>query len=128
MSEVKTYPVPDALAESALVDKDTYREMYQHSVEQPDEFWAEQAEKEIDWFKPWDKVQDWDFHKADIAWFTGAKLNVAYNCLDRHLETRADQTAIIWEGDDPEESRHISYRELHSEVCRFSNALKGLGV
>ncbi|MEE9335316.1 MAG: acetate--CoA ligase [Granulosicoccaceae bacterium] len=128
MSEEKVYPVPDALAESALVNKDTYQEMYQRSIDQPDQFWGEQAEKEIDWFKPWDKVQDWDFHKADIAWFTGAKLNVSYNCLDRHLETRADQTAIIWEGDDPSESRHITYRELHSEVCKFSNALKGLGV
>ncbi len=128
MSEEKVYPVPDAMSENALVNKDTYQEMYQRSIDQPDEFWGEQAEKEIDWFKPWDKVQDWDFHKADIAWFSGAKLNVSYNCLDRHLETRADQTAIIWEGDDPSESRHISYRELHSEVCKFSNALKGLGV
>ena len=128
MSEQKVYPVPDTISETALINKDTYQEMYQRSIEQPDEFWGEQAEKEIDWFKPWDKVQDWDFHKANISWFTGAKLNVSYNCLDRHLETRADQTAIIWEGDDPSESRHITYRELHSEVCKFSNALKGLGV
>jgi acetyl-CoA synthetase len=128
MSEDKIYPVLDTFAENALINGESYKEMYQRSIETPDEFWAEQAEKEIDWFKPWDKVQEWDFHKAEIAWFTGAKLNVSYNCLDRHLETRADQTAIIWEGDDPEESRHISYRELHSEVCRFSNALKGLGV
>ena len=128
MSEDKLYPVTDDFAESALIDKNRYEEMYARSIESPDEFWAEQAEELIDWFKPWDTVQDWDFHKAEIAWFSGAKVNVAYNCLDRHLENRADQTAIIWEGDDPGEDRHISYRELHDEVCRFANALKGLGV
>jgi len=120
--------VSEELASSALVDKARYDEMYARSVESPDEFWAEQAEELIDWFQPWDQVSDWDYHKAEIAWFKGAKVNVAYNCLDRHLESRGDQTAIIWEGDDPEESRTITYRELHEEVCRFSNALKGLGV
>jgi acetyl-CoA synthetase len=128
MSDGKTYPVSEELAGSALINKEKYDEMYARSVEQPDEFWAEQAEEFIDWFKPWDAVQKWDFHKADIEWFSGAKLNVSYNCLDRHLESRADQTAIIWEGDNPEEDRHISYKELHDEVCRFANALKGIGV
>ena len=128
MSEDRTYPVPTALADSATVNEAKYNEMYQRSVDDSDAFWAEQAEELIDWFKPWDTVQEWDYHKAEIKWFDGAKLNVSYNCLDRHLETRADQTAIIWEGDDPEESKHISYRELHDEVCRFSNALKGIGV
>ena len=128
MSEDRTYPVPTELAESATVNEAKYNEMYQRSVDDSDAFWAEQAEEMIDWFKPWDTVQEWDYHKAEIKWFDGAKLNVSYNCLDRHLETRADQTAIIWEGDDPEESKHISYRELHDEVCRFSNALKGIGV
>ena len=128
MSEDRTYPVPTELADSATVNEAKYNEMYQRSVDDSDAFWAEQAEEMIDWFKPWDTVQEWDYHKAEIKWFDGAKLNVSYNCLDRHLETRADQTAIIWEGDDPEESKHISYRELHDEVCRFSNALKGIGV
>ena len=128
MSEHRIYPVPVEFAENAHIDEQRYEEMYTRSIEEPDAFWAEQAEHFIDWFKPWDNVQEWDFHKGDISWFKGAKVNVAYNCLDRHLEKRADQTAIIWEGDDPSESRHISYRELHDEVCRFSNALKGLGV
>jgi len=128
MSEGKTYPVSKEFAEAAHVDKAKYDEMYAQSVENPDEFWAEQAEQFIDWFKPFDVVQEWDFHKAEIAWFKGGKLNVSYNCLDRHLETRGDQTAIIWEGDSPEEDRHITYKELHDEVCRFSNALKGIGV
>ena len=128
MSEDRTYPVPTELADSATVNEAKYNEMYQRSVDDSDAFWAEQAEEMIDWFKPWDTVQEWDYHKAEIKWFDGAKLNVSYNCLDRHLETRADQTAIIWESDDPEESKHISYRELHDEVCRFSNALKGIGV
>ncbi len=128
MSEDRTYEVPSELVDSATVNEAKYNEMYQRSVDDSDAFWAEQAEELIDWFKPWDTVQEWDFHKAEIKWFDGAKLNVSYNCLDRHLETRGDQTAIIWEGDDPEEARHISYRELHDEVCRFSNALKGIGI
>lgn len=128
MSEVKTYPVAKNFADSALVDKAKYDEMYAHSVDNPDEFWGQQAEEFIDWFKPFDVVQEWDFHKADIAWFKGGKLNVSHNCLDRHLENRADQTAIIWEGDNPDEDRHITYKELHDEVCRFANALKGIGA
>jgi len=91
--------VSQDFAGSALVDKAKYDEMYAHSVDNPDEFWGQQAEEFIDWFKPFDVVQEWDFHKAEIAWFKGGRLNVSYNCLDRHLEKRADQTAIIWEGD-----------------------------
>jgi len=128
MSTDRIYPVPAERAESAYINEEQYNEMYARSIDDSDAFWAEQAEEFIDWFKPWDTVQEWDFHNAEISWFKGAKVNVSYNCLDRHLETRADQTAIIWEGDNPEESREISYRELHDEVCRFSNALKGLGV
>ena len=128
MSTEQTYPVSAELAESAHINDELYQEMYSRSLEDSDGFWAEKADEFIDWFKPWDTVQEWDFHKAEIKWFSGAKVNVAYNCLDRHLETRADQTAIIWEGDDPEESREITYSQLHDEVCRFANALKGLGV
>lgn len=128
MSESKTYPVkPDALANTWITDE-KYQEMYQRSIEQPDEFWAEQANELIDWYTPWEQVQEVDYHKADISWFKGAKLNVSHNCLDRHLETRGDQVAIIWESDDPAKSRKITYKELHTEVCQFASALKGLGV
>ncbi len=128
MSESKTYPVLESVAENTHITKERYDAMYAQSVESPDEFWAQQAEDTLDWFKPWDSVQEWDYHKAEIAWFKGAKLNVCYNCVDRHLEKRGDQTAIIWEGDDPNEDKAITYRELHAEICRFSNALKGIGV
>jgi acetyl-CoA synthetase len=128
MSQV--YPVPADFAAQANINKKQYQEMYQRSVDDPEGFWAEQAEKYVSWFKPWDQVSDWSFEQADlhIEWFKNAKLNVAYNCLDQHLETRGEQTAIIWEGDNPEEDKHISYKELHEEVCRFSNVLKSRGV
>ncbi len=128
MSQV--YPVPADFAAQANINKKQYQEMYQRSVDDPEGFWAEQAEKYVTWFKPWDQVSDWSFEQADlhIEWFKNAKLNVAYNCLDQHLETRGEQTAIIWEGDNPEEDKHISYKELHEEVCRFSNVLKSRGV
>ncbi len=128
MSESKTYPVSAEASSNAWIDEEKYEQMYARSIDQPDDFWAEQANEFIDWFTPWDTVQEWDYHKAEIKWFEGAKVNVAHNCLDRHLETRGDQTAIIWEGDDPNEQRKITYRELHTEVCQFASALKGLGV
>ncbi len=128
MSESKTYPVSAEAAGNAWINDKKYNEMYSRSVENPDEFWAEQATEFIDWFTPWETVQQTDFHKADIKWFEGARVNVSHNCLDRHLETRGDQVAIIWEGDDPGEQRKITYRELHAEVCQFASALKGLGV
>lgn len=129
MSEIKTYPVPEAIKNNAHIDNEQYLAMYKQSLENPDEFWAEQAEKFVSWFKPWDKVQAKEYTgEVNIKWFEGAKLNVSYNCLDRHLETRGDQVAIIWEGDDPEEDRQITYKELHEEVCRFSNVLKSRGV
>ncbi len=128
MSEDKIYPVPESASNNTLITAEQYEAMYAQSVENPDAFWSEQAEKHIDWFSPWEQVQEWDYNKAEIAWFKGAKVNMAYNCLDRHLEKRGDQTAIIWEGDDPADAKHITYRELHAEVCKFANALKGLGV
>ncbi|MBX2885411.1 MAG: acetate--CoA ligase [Granulosicoccus sp.] len=128
MSDSKIYPVPDATAKAALLTSAQYDEMYQRSVDQPDAFWAEQAESFIDWMSPWTSVQECDYNKADIKWFDGATLNVAQNCLDRHLKERAEQVAIIWEGDDPNEHRNITYRELHEEVCKFGNALKNLGT
>jgi len=130
MSDVLKHPVPAAFAAQAHINAAQYAEMYQQSVDDPETFWAEQANEYVSWFKPWDKVSDWSFDQADlhIEWYKGATLNVSYNCLDKHLDTRGDQTAIIWEGDNPEEDRHISYRELHAEVCQFANVLKSRGV
>ncbi|HEB98516.1 MAG TPA: acetate--CoA ligase [Thiotrichales bacterium] len=130
MSEQKIYPVPGDFAARALIDAEAYEDMYRRSVEDPEGFWAEQAERFLDWYKPWDQVLDWSYDKADlhIRWFEGGKLNAAYNCLDRHLESHGDQTALIWEGDDPADDKRISYRELHDAVCRFANILKSRGV
>ena len=128
MSEDKVYPVSEAFAATAHINASQYEIMYRQSVEDPETFWAEQAEKFISWYKPWDKVLDWDFHQGKIRWFEGAELNVSYNCIDRHLDTRGEQTAIIWEGDDPSKEKKISYRQLHEEVCRIANALKARGV
>ncbi|ACL72106.1 acetate--CoA ligase [Thioalkalivibrio sulfidiphilus HL-EbGr7] len=129
MSEVKVHEIPEAFAAQAHVNAQQYQEMYQRSVDDPEGFWSEQADKYVTWFKKWDKVLDWSFAgDVHIRWFEGAKLNVSYNCLDRHLETRGDQPAIIWEGDDPNEDRTLTYRELHAEVSRFANVLKSRGV
>ena len=130
MSDIKTYPVPADCAAQANVTAEQYNAMYAQSVEDPDTFWAEQAEQYLTWFKKWDTVLDWSFSEDDlhINWFKGGTLNVSYNCLDRHLETRGDQVAIIWEGDNPDEDRKITYRELHAEVGKFANVLKERGV
>ncbi|MCC7219697.1 MAG: acetate--CoA ligase [Candidatus Contendobacter sp.] len=128
MSDAKLYPVPAEAAAHAWINDAKYQEMYQQSVDDPDGFWAEQAKQFVTWFKPWDKVLDWDFSRGHIRWFDGATLNVSYNCLDRHLEQRGDQVAIIWEGDSPNEDKKITYRELYQDVCKFANVLKGLGV
>jgi acetyl-CoA synthetase len=128
MSEEKIYPVPESFAARAHISQAQYQELYKRSVDDPEAFWAEQAEKFVDWYKPWDKVLEWDYNKGEISWFEGAELNVCHNCVDRHLETRGDQVAIIWEGDDPGEDKKITYRELHEEVCTFANVLKARGV
>jgi acetyl-CoA synthetase len=128
MSDSKIYPVPAAVAAHAWINNDQYLAMYQRSVDDPEGFWAEQANQFVTWFKPWDKVLDWDFTKGHIRWFEGAKLNVSYNCLDRHLAARGDQVAIIWEGDNPAEDKKVTYKQLHEDVCKFANVLKGLGV
>ncbi|MCH8542700.1 MAG: acetate--CoA ligase [Alcanivorax sp.] len=128
MSEVKRYPVPEAFARDALMDKARYDEWYRASIETPDTFWAERARESLDWSRPWDKVSEWDFSTGSANWFIGGQLNVCYNCVDRHLDTRGDQTAIIWEGDEPDQSRHISYRELHEEVSKLANVLRQRGV
>jgi len=130
MSDEKVYPVPAAIAAKAHINAEQYEVMYKQSIENPDTFWAAQAEQFVTWFKPWEAVTDWSFDAENlhINWFKGGKLNVSYNCLDRHLETRGDQVAIIWEGDNPAEDRKITYRELHAEVSKFANVLKASGV
>jgi acetyl-CoA synthetase len=125
---MSVYSVPPAVAEKAHINKEKYDSLYQQSITDPDGFWAEQAKTFLSWQKPWDTVSEFDFHKGTAKWFDGGQLNVSENCIDRHLETRADQTAIIWEGDDPADSKHITYKELHSSVCRFANVLKDRGV
>ena len=100
MSEKHVYPAEPQ--SHSLVDKDAYEAMYQASIKSPDTFWADQAKAFIDFFEPWDTVVSGDFSKADVKWFDGGKLNVCYNCIDRHLPNRADQVALIWEGDEPD--------------------------
>lgn len=122
------YPVkPEALQRAHLTDAD-YQRMYRQSIEEPETFWAEQAKAFLDWSKPWNRVVDADFPRGNISWFDGAELNVAYNCIDRHLPQRAEQTAIIWEGDDPAESKMISYQQLHDEVSKLAGGLTSRGV
>ena len=128
MSTEKSYGVKPEIAQQAHIDETGYRELYASSIENPDRFWADQAGRFVEWSKPWHTVKDCDFATGHIRWFEGAQLNVSHNCLDRHLEQRGDQTAIIWEGDEPGTGKKISYRELHQLVCRFANALKSHGV
>ncbi|MSS75573.1 MAG: acetate--CoA ligase [Methyloglobulus sp.] len=128
MSEIKIYPVKPEIAATAHINQAEYQALYRRSIEEPEKFWAEQAEKFLDWSQPWHTVMDFDYPKGYIRWFEGGKLNVSVNCLDRHLAQRGDQTAIIWEGDNPEHDKKITYKELHQQVCKFANVLKTLGV
>ncbi len=128
MSDDKTYPVDSGIAENAHVTNEHYRRMYQRSVDDPEGFWAEQANEFVSWYKPWDKVMSVDFQRADIKWFEGAELNVCYNCVDRHLQNRGQQTAIIWESDSPDTDKSITYNELFELVSKFGNVLKSRGV
>ena len=125
----ETFPINPEIASNALINESQYFEMYQRSIEDNESFWAEQG-KRIDWIKPYTKIKDVSFERDDlhIKWYHDGTLNVCANCVDRHLEDKADQTAIIWEGDNPNNSKHISYQQLYDEVCRFANVLKNLGV
>ena len=129
MTQDRLFAPSDDTIANALIDDKGYLDMYAASVADPDAFWAEHG-KRIDWIKPYSQVSDVSYDAADlhIKWYADGTLNAAANCLDRHLETRGDKTAIIWEGDDPADSRHISYAELHEEVCRFANVLKAEGA
>ncbi|WP_096086013.1 acetate--CoA ligase [Agaribacterium haliotis] len=128
MSHTELYPVDHTVSKNALIDKTTYDRLYRQSIEKPDQFWAEQAERFLSWERPWQQVSEFNFELGEAAWFSGAKLNVSYNCIDRHLPERAQQVALIWEGDEPSDELHVSYAELHKQVCLMANALKKRGV
>ena len=129
MSDSKVYDVLPHAAERALIDEAAYQAMYRRSIEDPDGFWADMADEHVHWFRKWDRVADWTFGgDVSIRWFDGARVNVAYNCLDRHLAERGDKPAILWEGDQPGEERRITFRELHAEVCKLANVFKAKGV
>ena len=129
MSDDQIFPVPDAVAAAAHITNDQYLEMYKQSVDDPEGFWAEQG-KRIDWIKPYSEIKDVDYNAPDVSikWFHDGTLNASANCIDRHLGSRGDQVAIVWEGDDPKDDKKITYKELHEHVCRFANAMKGRGI
>ncbi len=129
MSANEVYPVPEDLAKSAWIDNDKYLAMYDQSVKDPDGFWGEHG-KRLDWIKPFTKVKNVSFASKDVSikWYEDGTLNASANCLDRHLATRGDQVAIIWEGDDPADSKKITYKELHVDVCKLANAMKAQGI
>ncbi|MEJ2014670.1 MAG: acetate--CoA ligase [Limibacillus sp.] len=129
MTEVVTYPIKEDAAERAWIDESKYFEMYERSVKDPEGFWGDEG-KRLDWFKPYSKVKNtsYDPENVSIKWYEDGTLNASYNCLDRHLEKRGDQVAIIWEGDDPADDKKITYKELHEQVCRLAGGLKSLGA
>ena len=128
MSETSNFPIPQSFADNAWIDEPAYFRLYDESIVDPERFWGEEG-KRLHWIKPYTQIKDVDYHApVRIRWFHDGTLNVAANCLDRHLATRANQTAIIWEGDSPHEQKHISYGEAYGEVCRLANALKARGV
>jgi acetyl-CoA synthetase len=129
MSDNSVFEVPAEFAKNTNCDAQKYADMYAKSIDDPETFWAEQG-KRLDWIKPYSKIKDVSFAKDDlhVRWFEDGILNVSANCIDRHLKTRGDQTAIIFEGDEPTDSQYITYRDLHAHVCRFANILKKHGV
>ncbi|MDR9390279.1 MAG: acetate--CoA ligase [Wenzhouxiangella sp.] len=129
MTQDTRHPIPDVM-DDTLLDANQYRAMYQASIDDPDGFWAEQAQQRLEWITPFSKVRDVSFAKDDlhIRWFEDGQLNVSANCIDRHLKDHADEVAIIWEGDEPDQSTTLTYRQLHEQVCRLANALKSQGV
>ena len=127
------YPVPEAFKKKAYIkSREEYEKQWKESLDNPDGFWGKIAEEYVTWFKKWDKVQDFNYGNSSkdlwVKWFVNGKLNVSYNCLDRHLEKRGDQVAIIWEGNEPGEDKKFTYKQLHEEVCKFANVLKKNGV
>ena len=127
--EVKTHPVPADASAKAWINKEKYQQMYEASVSDPEAFWGEEA-KRLDWIKPFTKVKNTNYEYPDVSikWFEDGTLNVCANCIDRHLEKRGDQVAIIWEGDEPTDDLKVTYKELHEHVCRLANAMKAVGT
>ncbi|VDR30357.1 Acetyl-coenzyme A synthetase [Raoultella terrigena] len=129
MSQIHKHSIPANIADSCLINPEQYKAQYHQSVTDPDAYWGEQG-KILDWIRPYTRVKNTSFAPGNVSikWYEDGTLNLAANCLDRHLAERGDQTAIIWEGDDASQSKKITYRELHRDVCRFANALLGLGI
>ena len=128
MHEFPIHPVMPHIQPTAHINTAQYQVMYQASLEQPDTFWRQQAEQFLHWQTPYQSLSQSDFSRGEAAWFIGGKLNVSENCIDKHLPALAEQTAIIWEGDEPTDSQQVSYQQLHDEVCRLANGLKQRGV
>ena len=128
MSKERIYNPPQSILENSNISDSEFEELYKKSLENPDQFWSEQADIYLDWDQRWSQVQETNIEKGEIAWFKGGKLNASVNCIDRHLPDKSEKIAFIWEGDNPNESKEITYQELHDEVCKFSNVLKLRGV
>lgn len=128
MKEPHIYPISPRIAKQAYIDHDQYQRLYQASIQNPEMFWADQAKQFISWFQPWNQVLSGSFNELPPRWFIGATLNASYNCLDRHLEKKGEHIALLWQADNPEQKRSLSYRQLHAEVCRFANVLKTYGA
>jgi acetyl-CoA synthetase len=127
MSDTLIHPVTEQWKDNAWINQDRYQAMYRESIKHPEEFWAKQAEEFLSWESPWQTVCDYSFERAEATWFGGGTLNVSVNCIDRHLNERADQTALIWEGDEPADDKKVTYRELHDKVSRMGNVLRDRG-
>ena len=128
MTKETIYEPSEEIINDAVISNDEFEELYKESINNPDQFWDQQARTYLSWDKEWDVIKESDLTKGDISWFKGAKLNASVNCIDRHLENNGEKTAIIWEGDDPQDSLKITYKQLHESVCRFANALKKRGI
>ncbi len=128
MAKEIMHQVPDLIKKNALLNEEEYELLYRESLDHSEDFWSKQAKEYLDWISPWEKVSENDLTKGEVSWFSGGKINASENCIDRHLEERSSQIAIIWEGDDPSVSKSITYQELYESVCRFANALKERGI
>ena len=128
MTKETTYKPSEEIINDAVISNNEFEELYKESINNPDQFWDKQARNYLSWDKEWDVIKESDLTKGDVSWFKGAKLNASVNCIDRHLENNGEKTAIIWEGDDPQDSLKITYKQLHESVCRFANALKKRGI
>ena len=125
---MKTYSVSEAKKKNSIISEEDFNTEYQESINNPESFWQKKAEETLDWFSNWDEVAASDMEAGEVAWFKTGKLNACFNCVDRHLENHANKTAIIWEGDDPNDNKEISFQELHKNICQFANLLKSRNI